>query len=144
MKKLFAILACISIISLQYSCSQNENQVKQNTLKQEQSKTIAKNLDAKQFYEMMQTSPGIILDVRTPGEYAQGHMPEALNMDIHDANFKTNLQQLNKDTIIYVYCASGSRSSQAMSIMEKDGFTTIYNYKGYFSDWVNKGYPVIK
>jgi rhodanese-related sulfurtransferase len=63
----------------------------------------------------------IILDVRTPGEIAQGKIDGAVEMDIQDAGFTQSLDALDKDKEYLVYCAVGGRSATAMEIMKSKG-----------------------
>lgn len=145
MKRTFAIILFTGLMSLQYACSQGEQQSKvDSTPAAATEKAIAENLNTDQFYEKLQTETGQIVDVRTPEEFAQGHLPDAINLDFRNPDFEKNLSQLDPNTPVFVYCASGNRSSQAMHVMEQKGFKTIYNHKGYFSDWAKKGYPVVK
>lgn len=133
----------LSVFILQSACSQNDTKTAGKTEQQSQAiAQIAEEMTAEQFNNKMQELPGQIVDVRTPNEFAQGYITGAINMDLHNPDFKTNLEQLDKSKPVYVYCASGNRSGQAMRIMQQQGFTTIYNYKGTFTDWVAKGYPV--
>lgn len=144
MKRTFAIILFTGLISLQYACSQSEQTTKETTVSAQPEETIAENLNTEQFYEMMQSQSGQIVDVRTPEEFATGHVPDAVNIDYRNPDFKKNLEQLDPDKTVFVYCASGNRSTQAMNAMKQDGFKIIYNHKGYFNDWVKKGYPVTK
>lgn len=72
----------------------------------------------------------IIIDVRTPAEYAEGHLDGAVNIDVQDANFGTILSQLPTDGEYVVYCRSGNRSAQAVEIMKASGFTNVIDAGG--------------
>jgi len=82
-----------------------------------------------------------ILDVRTPEEYALGHIPNAHNLNIRDKNFKHQTSLLNPDMPILVYCRSGVRAESAASILASEGFTEIYLMKAEFSSWM-ESHPV--
>ena len=81
-------------------------------------------------------SKAIIIDVRTEEEVEEGMIPEAIHLDIHQGQaFISELEKLDKTNHYYVYCRSGSRSSQACSIMKQLGFTASYNLSGGFNEW---------
>jgi rhodanese-related sulfurtransferase len=74
----------------------------------------------------------VILDVRTPEEFAQGHLANAVNMDYYAADFETRLQGLNKNAVYLVYCGSGMRSAKVIEMMRELGFAEAYNVLGGF------------
>lgn len=76
------------------------------------------------------TKSAVLLDVRTKEEYTSGHLEGAINMDFHDPAFSSHLQQLDKTVPYFVYCRSGNRSGQTVSLMKKSGFTSVYELKG--------------
>lgn len=85
-----------------------------------------------------------LVDVRTPSEFAGGHISNALNIDINNADFDAKIQQLDKSKPVYIYCQSGKRSSNAARRMESLGFTKIYDLKGGIMSWNgNKFYALI-
>jgi rhodanese-related sulfurtransferase len=67
----------------------------------------------------------IILDVRTPQEFAEGHLEGAVNLDVNAADFTTRLRDLDPAGRYLVYCRSGNRSKQAIDRMKAAGFTTL-------------------
>ena len=83
-----------------------------------------------------------LVDVRTPGEYKQGHLPNALNIDFLDPNFDTNIQQLDKTKPVIVYCQRGSRSAKCASQLIMNGFVKIYDLDLGFSNWKSSGFEV--
>jgi len=90
-----------------------------------------------EFEKLAKAGKGIILDVRTPKEYAEGHINGSVNINYFDKDFKDQVAKLDSSKPIYVYCHSGGRSSKAMTIMKGEGFTTIYNLTGGYSAWKN-------
>ena len=85
----------------------------------------------------------ILLDVRTPSEYAEGHIKGSMLMPLQ--TLQQNVTQLtDKSKKIYVYCRSGSRSAQAVTLLQQLGFTNVENMKGGILAWSAKGYPVSK
>jgi 3-oxoadipate enol-lactonase len=77
----------------------------------------------------------IILDVRTPEEYSTGYITNAVNLDIKSSSFSEKLDELNKNKIYIVYCKGGGRSAKALEIMQKKGFTNVYNVLGGIKKW---------
>ena len=90
-----------------------------------------------EFEKLAKAGKGVILDVRTPKEYAEGHVNGSVNMNYFDKGFKDQVLKLDKDKPVYVYCHSGGRSSKARNIMRSQGFTTIYNLTGGYAAWKN-------
>lgn len=82
------------------------------------------------------------VDVRTDAEVDQGKIMGAKHIDIYDPAFATNIDKLDKDQPIVVYCAVGGRSAQAASQLKEMGFKQIYNLEGGMRSWKSKGYPV--
>jgi rhodanese-related sulfurtransferase len=84
------------------------------------------------------------IDVRTPQEYAGGHIADAINIDFNAADFKKNINELDKNVKYIVYCRTGARSAAASKVMAELGFKYINNMLGGFSDWEAAGLPVSK
>ncbi len=76
-----------------------------------------------------------LLDVRTPEEFNRGAIPGALNLDIRSEDFTEQLEDLDKDKPVILYCQSGFRSNKAAGILLSLGFTQVLDYKGGYSDW---------
>ena len=101
------------------------------------------NLNVSEFSQKI-TEPGvIILDVRTPEEFASGHIQGAVNIDFNSGDFANEITRLNPSETYAVYCRSGSRSGQAASIMHKAGFHDVSNLNGGVIDWTNDGLPLV-
>ncbi|MDR0991208.1 MAG: rhodanese-like domain-containing protein [Propionibacteriaceae bacterium] len=76
------------------------------------------------------TTAVILIDVRTPSEYAAGHLEGAVNIDLQ-GDFTSGIAQLNPAGSYIVYCRSGKRASDAQAIMEQAGFVDVINAGGY-------------
>lgn len=76
------------------------------------------------------TPDAVIIDVRTPAEFAGGKLPGAKNIDIFSKDFTNQIDKLDKDKTYLLYCRSGNRSGQACNIMAGLGFTKLYNLAG--------------
>jgi rhodanese-related sulfurtransferase len=84
----------------------------------------------------------IVLDVRTPQEFAESRLENALNLDYHSNNFEAEISKLSRDGKYLVYCRSGRRSSNAVKLMDNLGFKDVKNMQGGITKWTNKGLPV--
>ena len=101
------------------------------------------NLNVSEFSQKI-TEPGVIIvDVRTPEEFASGHIEGALNIDFNSGNFANEITRLNPSETYAIYCRSGSRSGQAASIMHKAGFHDVSNLNGGLIDWTNDGLALV-
>lgn len=73
------------------------------------------------------STEAVIIDVRTPEEYASGHLEGAHLLDLNSGEFAATFTSLDPEAEYYVYCRSGNRSAQAISMMESEGFTNVTN-----------------
>ena len=89
-----------------------------------------------------ETPTAQLVDVRTSGEYGGGHLPKAQNIDYKSADFVTKIQTLDKSKPVFVYCLSGGRSGEAMTILKQNGFNEVYNMGGGYLKWTSKMKPV--
>ena len=89
-----------------------------------------KQPDINQGVQEYQNAAGaVLLDVRTPQEYREGHIPGSKNVPLQELD-KVDSVAENKDTMLYVYCRSGARSRQAVSILKHMGYTNVHNIGG--------------
>ncbi len=84
----------------------------------------------------------VILDVRTPEEFAEGHIAGATVLDFYSASFADDLAQLDRSVPYLVYCHSGNRSGKATQAMQQLGFTTVYDVAGGVTAWEAAGYAL--
>ena len=84
----------------------------------------------------------IILDVRTPEEFATGYIAGAVNLDFKSPEFARKLDTQDRTKTYIVYCRSGGRSAKAMTMMKEKGFSRVYNLKGGILFWKEKGLPL--
>lgn len=82
----------------------------------------------------------VLVDVRTPGEFASGHVPGAQNIPLDTLSGKMAELEAWKSGEVYVICQSGGRSAQASSSLAKAGFHTV-NIQGGTAAWKAAGYP---
>ena len=86
----------------------------------------------------------VILDVRTPGEFAAGHLAGAVNLDYNAPDFGAKVAVLDKTKTYLVHCASGVRSVRACEQLGRLDFPKLYNLTGGFRAWTKAGQPVEK
>lgn len=101
------------------------------------------NLSVADFATKISDSSVVLMDVRTPGEFASGHIAGATNLDFESGVFDQEIQKLDKSKVYAVYCRSGNRSGQATAIMAKDGFKTIFNLDGGIINWSSSGRALV-
>ncbi len=76
-----------------------------------------------------------LVDVRTPKEYKEGHIGNAVNINVNSPQFISDIQKLDKKKKVYVYCKSGKRSAMAVKKMDSLGFKRIYNLPVGYVGW---------
>lgn len=85
----------------------------------------------------------VILDVRTPQEFAEGHLDGAVLVDFYDADFADQLAELDPDVPYVVYCRSGNRSGQTLPLMQQLGFGSALDIGGGILAWADAGLPIV-
>jgi len=101
-------------------------------------------LSSAQFQQQVSAGQSQLLDVRTAGEYQQGHLANALQADwTNSAEFAERIKYLDKNKPLLVYCASGGRSGQAAEWLVKKGFVKVDNLTGGMIAWKQAGLPVV-
>jgi len=94
---------------------------------------------------LMALSKGaVLIDVRTPSEFADGHLEGAINIDIQSAGFTDQISQLPTDGTYFVYCRSGNRSATAVRQMDQLGFTSLTDGGGVGAASQSTGIPVVQ
>ena len=79
--------------------------------------------------EYKNAAGAVLLDVRTPQEYREGHIPGSQNVPLQQLDKVEEVTE-SKDTVLYVYCRSGARSRQAVSLLKHMGYTNVHNIGG--------------
>ena len=101
--------------------------------------------DAHALIEANKGNPDfVILDVRTPAEYAAGHIEGAVNIDYEAADFRDQVSNLDKVKTYLVYCRTGVRSAAASDIMVGLGFKDVTSMLGGITEWQSAGYSVVQ
>jgi rhodanese-related sulfurtransferase len=97
------------------------------------------SLSPEAFSSEMINNPGTLIDVRTIEEFAEGHLPGAVNIDFYDDNFSDLIKKTASGKTVYLYCALGNRSAKAVKILEKKNIKSIH-LKGGIEAWKNAGF----
>lgn len=131
MKKAVALaVAAIASVGLLAGCSSSNE--------------ATKKVDPVEFSEVIAQPGVIILDVRTPEEFNAGHIANAININLADSNFSSEVSKLDKNATVAVYCRSANRSAVATDEMAELGFTDMYDMQGGIIDWQAAGRPVVQ
>ncbi len=85
----------------------------------------------------------VILDVRTPQEYASGHLNGSINLDFKSPSFADQIARLDRSNAYLLYCRTGVRSARALLLMGSLGFLELYNLTRGVEQWQREGYPVV-
>ncbi|WP_304999627.1 rhodanese-like domain-containing protein [Duncaniella muris] len=110
------------------SCTHNDNIV---------------SVPAPEFEKEIKSDSVQLVDVRTPQEYAEGHIDGALNINVQSDDFKELAQrELSKDSTVLVYCRSGRRSLDAAEMLTRLGYNVV-NLKGGIIEWKEDGLPLV-
>ena len=109
---------------------------------------IAENITAEEAFTLIQADQQnpdfVIIDVRTPEEFAQGHLENAVNIDYNSTAFSDEIKTLDKNRTYLIYCQSGARSGQALGLMAVLQFVEVYNISGGITAWQAAGLPVVE
>jgi rhodanese-related sulfurtransferase len=125
MKKVMALIASALLLA---GCSSSSSAI---------------DLSVTEFSAKVAEAGVITLDVRTPGEFAEGYIEGARLIDFQSGNFENEIAALDKNATYAVYCRSGNRSGQAVKVMHDAGFHNVYNLNGGVIDWANAGLPLV-
>ena len=105
----------------------------------------AKNISQGELQALMKNeNKPLLIDVRTEGEYADGHVPGAINIPHKELEQRLAELSTAKDSQIVLYCRSGTRAGIAKKILAKNGFTKLDHLSGDYIAWNKKGLPLVK
>ena len=118
------------------------------TPQQEVPTQTIENITPQEAFTLIQNNQNnpdfVIIDVRTPQEFAEEHIENAINIDFRSQVFRDELNKLDKNKTYLIYCRSGGRSGNALNIMEELNFEEVYNMSGGIIVWNTEGLPTIK
>jgi rhodanese-related sulfurtransferase len=142
MSAMLTVLLVLSAVLIA-SCT-----AKTETPNQQTPAQIIENISPQEAFDLIQENKDnpdfVILDVRTPEEFAEEHIENAINIDFNSENFRDELDKLDKDKTYLIYCRSGNRSGKALEIMKELDFREVYNMSGGIIEWKTEGLPTVK
>lgn len=103
--------------------------------------TNPRDIEAKQAAELIKEKKQdlVVVDVRTPGEFAQGHIAGSQNINFFGPRFDMDIMKLPKDKPVLLYCKTGRRSEAAAGLLKEAGHDDILNLKGGVDAWLKMG-----
>ncbi len=104
---------------------------------------VTQTVDAATAADLLAEGDGVLLDIRTPEEFAAGKIAGSQNIDFYAADFAAQLDRLDKDATYFVYCRSGNRSSLSMNTFADLGFSSVYEIDGGILNWNAAGLPIV-
>jgi phage shock protein E len=110
----------------------------------ESAKAKVHHVDAKEAAKLVATNGVVVLDVRTPEEYADGHIAGATNISFLSKDFAEQVGKLDRSKTYLVHCASGRRSTSALPVLSKLNFTNLIHLDNGFNAWEEANNPVTK
>ena len=138
MKNFIALVLSLSLVigaTLTGGCLRDETATIEDITPQEAFALIQDNQNNPDF---------VIIDVRTPAEFAGEHIENATNINFYSETFQDMLNNLDKNRTYLVYCAVGGRSGNALDIMAELNFKEAYNILGGINQWKSEGLPTVK
>ena len=84
----------------------------------------------------------VVLDIRTPEEFAEARLAGAVNIDFYADDFQDRLAELDKGTDYVLYCRTGNRTSTAREMMRDLGFSSVHEVDGGIVNWYESGLPI--
>ncbi len=103
-----------------------------------------KEVTPQEAAKLLASTKPLVLDVRTPDEFAEGHIQGALNISSNDPDFDKKVGAMDKTRSVILHCAAGGRSARVLPKLEALHFTQIYHMNGGFNAWADAGQPVAK
>ena len=128
----FTTLLLLFFLSINISICQNI--LENNTVIKLNATTFYQSINRDKFSQ--------IIDVRTPEEFSEGFIANAINVNWNDNSFDAEVLKFNKTKPVYVYCLAGGRSASASTKLKKLGYITVYDLKGGMNAWRNANLPV--
>ena len=124
------------------ACSSQKTEHAQKHEKKTKQVQNIREIDVTTLYKIISQNSITLLDVRTPQEYAQAHVPSATSVPLQDLESQLSTLALKKNQDIYLICAVGGRSFRAAQKLQQLGYHQVINVRGGTRGWQEKGYPV--
>jgi rhodanese-related sulfurtransferase len=103
-----------------------------------------REVSAREAVDLLDLQKPVILDVRTPGEFAEGHLEGAMLVPVQEFQQRLGELAAHKDDPVFVYCRSGNRSTVAAKMLVDAGFAQVINLRHGIREWTKEGLPVVK
>ena len=129
------LVALVIGVTLTCGCTKSETATIEDITPREASSLMQDNQNNPDF---------VIIDVRTPAEFAGEHIENATNINFYSETFRDTLNNLDKNKTYLVYCAVGGRSGSALDIMAEFNFREAYNILGGINQWKAEELPTVK
>ena len=107
-------------------------------------KTISPKMASDLIAKHKNNADFIILDVRTPQEFNNGHIEKAILLDFYSKTYTDEFKRLDKSKIYLIYCRSGNRSGKTLDLIKNMGFSRVYNMGQGINGWRSMGFPIVK
>lgn len=101
-----------------------------------------KDVSVNEAQKLIQEGKVLVLDVRTPEEFKEGHIEGAVNIDFNGKDFAAQIKKLDPAKPVLVHCQGGGRSGRSLPVLEQVGFPQIYHLHEGFGEWEAAGKPV--
>ncbi len=138
-----AVAAITAVSACSSSTPEGSAPMSNSPMSASASPAAGQHVAASDFSTALKAPGTIVLDVRTPAEYAEGHLPNAQNIDIEGSDFATRIGALDKSATYAVYCRSGKRSAAALEQMAAADFKHAYDLTGGIGAWQSINGPVV-
>lgn len=103
-----------------------------------------KDVSVNEAQKLIQEGKVLVLDVRTPEEFQEGHIEGAVNIDFNGKDFAAQVKKLDTTKPVLVHCLGGGRSGRSLPVLEQLNFPQIYHLHEGFGEWEAAGKPVKK
>ncbi|MCB2147780.1 MAG: rhodanese-like domain-containing protein [Deltaproteobacteria bacterium] len=111
-------------------------------------RAAVQTISPRQFKALLDRHQGdpdvVLLDVRTPKEFEEGHIQMALLLDYYSSDYVDRLKALDRNKTYLIYCRSGNRSGKSLAIFDKLGFRHVYNLDTGVIGWSREKYPLVR
>lgn len=111
----------------------------QNSTDQNNLALMIETVDSSTFKNRSTEEERVLIDVRTPGEFSEGHIAGSINIDFNAPSFVDEIEKLDKNDSYSIYCRSGNRSGQALELMDSLGFVDVLDLQGGVISWERNG-----
>lgn len=109
-----------------------------------ESNPVFGSISAHEFNNKLSEKDVVLIDIRTPQEFSQGHIRGAKNIDFYSSTFRLDIDGLDRDVNYLIYCRSGSRSNHVIDLMKEMGFVSVKELNGGINSWTRNGLPIVK